>query len=57
MQSKYGTGTGLKVIYQTIELLNAKNEEKIEFTILADRVSGDGTRVSIFIPLNYSYEM
>ncbi|MGE0079259.1 MAG: histidine kinase [Bacteroidales bacterium] len=52
-----GTGTGLKVIYQTIELLNAKNEAKIEFTISSVDNSNGGTRVSIYIPENYSYEM
>lgn len=52
-----GTGTGLKVIYQTIELLNACNQEKIAFTISANDSSSGGTHVSIYIPQNYSYEL
>lgn len=50
-----GTGTGLRVIYQTIELLNAKNQEKITFDISANEGSFCGTRVLIYIPRNYSY--
>ncbi|BDX36771.1 sensor histidine kinase [Tenuifilaceae bacterium CYCD] len=52
-----GTGTGLKVIYQTIELLNAQNEQKIEFSISAADNSANGTKVSIYIPKNYSYQI
>ena len=52
-----GTGTGLKVIYQTIELLNAQNEQKLEFSISAADNSANGTKVSIYIPKNYSYQI
>ena len=54
-----GAGTGLKILYQTIGLLNSKNSGKITFTIneLDDndklRV---GTAVEIRIPANYSYD-
>lgn len=48
-----GTGTGLKVIYQTIELLNARNKNKIEFSVSTD----NGTRVEMYIPRDYSYEL
>jgi tetratricopeptide (TPR) repeat protein len=51
------TGTGLKVLYQTIELLNDKNKEKISFTIANITDTGKtGTRVEIYIPDNYSFE-
>lgn len=59
MSATRGTGTGLKVLYQTIELLNAKNKgEKIHFEItnLADGMR-TGTCVSVFIPCNYSYDL
>ena len=54
--SSKGTGTGLRVIYQTIQLLNAKNEEHIDFQIstIPDG-SGGGTLVAIYIPASYSY--
>lgn len=54
-----GTGTGLKVLYQTIELLNAKNKgEKIRVEInnLADGMR-TGTCLSVYIPCNYSYDL
>lgn len=49
----------LKVLYQTIQLLNAKNKgEKIRFEItnLADGMR-TGTGVSVYIPCNYSYDL
>ncbi len=54
-----GTGTGLKVLYQTIQLLNQKNKgEKICFEIkkLADGQQ-TGTCVSVYIPCKYSYDL
>ena len=55
-----GTGTGLKILYQTIYMLNSQNQYKIEFSI-ADKISDDqetvGASVKIRIPDNYSYEM
>lgn len=54
-----GTGTGLKVMYQTIQLLNAKNADKIFFTIqnIEKREEGVcGTEVKIYIPNNYKFE-
>ncbi len=56
--SKKGTGTGLKVIYQTIQLLNAKNVEQIGFSISnINNNKTSGTCVDIFIPKNFSYEL
>ena len=53
-----GTGTGLKVLYQTIQLLNLKNEQKIEFDI--SNLQGEtacGTRVEITVPRDYDFEL
>jgi tetratricopeptide (TPR) repeat protein len=58
VQSSKGTGTGLKVIYQTIQLLNAKNDQPIAFTISNLSKDGvNGTRVEIYIPGRYLYEV
>lgn len=59
MSATRGTGTGLKVLFQTIQLLNAKNKgEKIHFEInnLADGMR-TGTCVSVYVPCNYSYDL
>lgn len=59
MSATRGTGTGLKVLYQTIQLLNARSRgEKIHFDItnLADGQQ-TGTRVSIYVPCNYTYDL
>lgn len=57
VSSTRGTGTGLKVLYQTIQLLNAKNRgERITFEIT--NIAGGqetGTQVSVYVPCNYSY--
>ena len=51
-----GTGTGNKIIYQTIELLNSKNKEKIEISIVnKETIQSRGTLVTIYIPNNYSF--
>ena len=53
-----GTGTGLKVLMQTIHLLNTKNQEKIEFQVLEQNAitpDSPGTIVEIKIPINFSY--
>lgn len=52
-----GTGTGTKVLYQTIELLNSKNKEKMEISMQNKEVlQGKGTLVTIYIPNHYSFE-
>lgn len=52
-----GTGTGLKLLYQGIDLLNHKNKEKILFHILRSDEEGlGGTKVSVYIPDNYKFE-
>lgn len=53
-----GTGTGLKVISQTLHLLNSRNIGKIDFSIhdLKDgHENSAGTRVDISIPEDYIY--
>lgn len=47
------TGTGLKVIYQSILLMNARNKEHLSFDIQGEE---DGTLVSIYIPCKYTYD-
>jgi len=53
-----GTGTGLKVLYQTIDVLNLKNNEKICLNIedVKDTIL-TGTRVKITVPNEYNYEI
>lgn len=55
-----GTGTGLKVLYHTIELLNTRNRQKIIFKILNLNTlnSGqNGTCVQLIIPLDYNFNI
>lgn len=54
----HGTGTGLKVLYQTIQLLNTKNKnEKIHFNIGNRNEDKTGTHVTIYIPFHYSFDL
>ena len=56
--STRGTGTGLKVLYQTIQLLNTKNKnEKIRFNIDNRDDGQTGTEVSVYIPFHFSYDL
>lgn len=54
-----GTGTGMKVIMQTIQILNAKNKEMIETAVhnipLPDGETG--CEVSFHLPLDYDYSV
>lgn len=53
-----GTGIGLKVLYQTIDVLNLKNEEKISLNIEdVKETATTGTRVKITVPDEYNYEI
>ena len=53
-----GTGTGLKVLYQTIQLLNTKNKsDKIRFNITNRNEGQTGTQVSVYIPFRFSYDL
>jgi Putative regulator of cell autolysis len=52
----YGTGTGLRVIYQTLQILNQKNDRKLTFSIKDRKEDGaNGVRVEIFIPSDYKF--
>ena len=55
--STRGTGTGLKVLYQTIQLLNTKNKNEIRFNIDNRNDGQTGTQVSVFIPFHFSYDL
>lgn len=56
--STRGTGTGLKVLYHTIQLLNTKNKnEKIRFNIGNRNDGQTGTQVSVYIPFHFSYDL
>ncbi len=53
-----GTGTGLKVLYQTIDVLNSRNNEKINFTIAdVEHKTMSGTKVDISIPEGFNFEL
>ena len=56
----HGTGTGMKVITQTIQLLNIYNSRPIQMKINNVSVGEEkemGCEVRFVIPLNYSYQL
>lgn len=58
VSSTKGTGTGLKVLYQTVQLLNTKNKnEKMRFDITNRNDGQTGTQVSVYISFHFSYEL
>jgi len=55
-----GTGTGLKVLLQTIHLLNTRNQYKINFSVRdrePDNAFSSGTIVSIQVPNEFNYTL
>jgi LytS/YehU family sensor histidine kinase len=58
LSSTRGTGTGLKVLTNTIHILNQINEAKILFDMynLHDK-ENTGTKVVIKIPINFNYNL
>lgn len=54
-----GTGTGLKVIMQTIQILNMKNRENIEAAIhdTVTETGETGCEVSFFLPDKYDFRL
>lgn len=48
-------GSGLKSIYDTLEIYNSLNENPLRLTI--NELEEGGTRVELIIPLNFSYEI
>lgn len=59
-QEEQGTGYGLKILYQTIDILNSRNKNKMSFTI-QDRArfepNGQGTLVSVVVPFDYTFDL
>lgn len=59
-QEKQGTGYGLKILRQTIDILNSRNKNKMNF-IIQDRSllepGGHGTLVSLVVPLDYTFDL
>ena len=58
------TGTGLRILNSTIEMLNASNERKMFFKMQSNRgafedgnAQNRGMRVSIGVPCNYDYNV
>lgn len=52
-----GTKTGLKVLRQTIQILNLRNSDKIRFSISSiNEVGQTGTITEIFIPYHFKFE-
>ena len=57
VSSPTSTGTGLRVLNQTLQILNARNRQKAVFLIQNIGTQGEtGTKVEIFIPHHYKYE-
>jgi tetratricopeptide (TPR) repeat protein len=57
---KIGTGTGLKMVMQTIHFLNSKNKSKILFSVTERKdaePASPGTITEIVIPDNYSFKI
>jgi len=55
-----GTGSGLKMLSRTAELLNTRNQRKMIFSIENRKSTGNnavGTRVTIVVPLEYQFEI
>ena len=59
-QEEQGTGYGLKILRQTIDILNSRNKNKMNF-IIQDRnllePGGHGTLVSLVVPLDYTFDL
>lgn len=57
---KQGTGTGLKVLFNTVELLNIRNAGKMEISIRNRKDNSpdlQGTCVRIIIPMDYNFKL
>ena len=57
--ANHGTGTGMKVIFQTIQLLNANNKKHIDISIANVQVeSGEtGCEFTVILPQVYDYNL
>lgn len=54
-----GTGTGMKVVMQTIQILNAKNKQALDVEVHNVVLpSGEtGCQVSFLLPVKYDYRL
>ena len=57
--ANYGTGTGIKVILQTIQLLNANNKKHIDISITNVQLEDGetGCEFAVFLPHGYDYNL
>lgn len=57
--ANHGTGTGMKVIFQTIQLLNANNKKHIDISIANVQVEGGetGCEFTVILPQVYDYNL
>lgn len=59
-EEEQGAGHGLKILEQTVEILNSRNKNKMNF-IIQDRSllepGGHGTLVSLVVPLDYTFDL
>ena len=56
--SERGTGSGLKMLHRTVDLLNLRNNNKIVFKIENKQQLGtevNGTKVSVTVPFEYEF--
>lgn len=55
--ANHGTGTGIKVILQTIQLLNANNKKHIDISITNVQLEDGetGCEFAVFLPQGYDY--
>lgn len=49
------TGTGLRVLSQTIDLLNRRNSRPLRFEIRSQQPPSRGTVVEFFVPVGYHF--
>lgn len=57
--ANHGTGTGIKVILQTIQLLNANNKKHIDISITNVQLEDGetGCEFAVFLPQGYDYNL
>ena len=57
--ANHGTGTGMKVIFQTIQLLNVNNKKHIDISIANVQVEGGetGCEFTVILPQVYDYNL
>ncbi|MBP9983169.1 MAG: hypothetical protein KBF05_07470, partial [Prevotella sp.] len=50
------TGTGMTVIRETLNMLNERNNDQMEYELNANQ-NGKGCQVKILVPLKYDYSL